>query len=213
MLKSKFLMIATATLLVFGSPPGLAQTQSDPHHPQQGSETTPLPADQQAGGMSMMDMMDMMAGMMKMMHGGQMGMDGMGMGAMRMTERVEGRIAFLRAELQISDAQSKLWDAYASALRDNAKRLKDSSGGMMADGTQRSRLLEQLDSQEKTLTARLEGIKVMKVTLMLLYESLTEEQRRAADELLAPHMGLMGGGMMRGGMMQGGSMPMQDNVQ
>ena len=80
-------------------------------------------------------------------------------------------------------------------------------------GMQSPALLGQLDAQEKMLSARLEGIKAMKVTLAPLYEALTEEQRKTADELLAPHMGLMGKDMMQGGMMQGGSMPMQNNSQ
>ena len=214
MLKSKLLIAATAAALVFGSPAGFAQTQPDPHHPEQSGGEVAAPSDQQAAGMSMMKMM---AGMMKMMGGGQMGMGGMDMAGMGMTERVEGRIAFLRAELQVTDAQAKLWDAYAGALRDNAKRLKDSDGGMMA-GMKGPALLGQLDAQEKMLSARLEGVKVMKASLTPLYEALTEEQRKTADELLAPHMGLMGKGMMQGGMMQdsttqGGSMPMQNNSQ
>lgn len=209
MLKTKLLIAVTAAVLVFGSPASFAQTQPDPHHPEQSVGEVSAPSDQQAAGMNMMNMM---AGMMKMMSGGQMGMGGMEMSGMGMTERVEGRIAFLRAELQITDAQAKLWDAYAGTLRDNAKRLKDSGGGMMA-GMQSPALLGQLDAQEKMLSARLEGIKAMKVTLAPLYEALTEEQRKTADELLAPHMGLMGKDMMQGGMMQGGSMPMQNNSQ
>lgn len=213
MLKTKLLIAVTAATLVLGSPAGFAQTQPDPHHPEQSGGEVATPAGQQAAGMSMMNMM---AGMMKMMSGGQMGMGGMDMAGMGMTERVEGRIAFLRAELQITDAQAKLWDEYASALRENAKRLKD-SGGMMA-GMQGPALLGQLDAQEKMLSARLEGVKAMKASLTPLYEALTEEQRKTTDELLAPHMGLMGKGMMQGGMMQGGttqegSTPMQNNSQ
>lgn len=214
MLKTKLLIAVTAAVLVFGSPTGFAQTQPDPHHPEQTAGEVAAPSDQQAAGMNMMNMM---AGMMKMMGGGQMGMGGMDMAGMGMTERVEGRIAFLRAELQITDAQDKLWDSYAEALRDNAKRLKNSGGDMMA-GMQGPALLGQLDAQEKMLSARLEGIKAMKATLAPLYETLTSEQRKTADELLAPHMGLMGKGMMQGGMMQGGttqggSMPMQNQSQ
>ena len=213
MLRTKLLIAVTAAALAFGSPSGFAQTQPDPHHPAQGSGEVVAPSDQQAAGMSMMDMM---AGMMKMMSGGQTGMGGMDMAGMGMTEHVEGRIAFLRAELRITDAQAKLWEAYADALRDNAKRLKD-NGGMMA-GMQGPALLGQLDTQEKLLSARLEGIKAMKASLEPLYKALNEDQRKAADELLAPHMGLMGKGMMQGGMMQGGtaqggSMPMQNDSQ
>lgn len=214
MLKTKLLVAVTAAALVFGSPTGFAQTQPDPHHPEQTGAEVAAPPDQPAAGMSMMNMM---AGMMKMMGGGQMGMGGMDMAGMGMTERIEGRIAFLHAELQITDTQAKLWNAYAGALRDNAKRLKDSGGGMIA-GMQGPALLGQLDAQEKMLSARLEGVTAMKASFAPLYESLTEEQRKTADELLAPHMGLMGKGMMQGGMMQGGttqggSMPMQNQSQ
>lgn len=222
MLKSKLLVAVTAATLLFAPAIGLAQTQPDPHHPEQGTEQGAAPGTQQApGAPNMMNMMNMMSGMMKMMGGGQMGMGGMDMAGMGMTERVEGRIAFLRAELQITEAQNGLWEAYAGVLRDNAKRLK-SMGGMMPD-MKGPALLSQLEAQEKTLTARLEGVKAMKAALMPLYEALSEDQRKTADELLAPHMGLMGQGMMQGGMMQGGmmqgngtqsgSMPMQNNGQ
>lgn len=209
MLKTKSLIAVTAAALFFGSPAGFAQTQPDPHHPEQSGGEVSTPTDQPAAGMSMMNMM---AGMMKMMSGGQMGMGGMDMAEMGMTERVEGRIAFLRAELQITGAQAKLWDGYAGTLRDNAKRLRDGGGGKMA-GMQGPALLGQLDAQEKMLSARLEGIKGMKTSLAPLYEALTEDQRKTADELLAPHMGLMGKGMMQGGIVPGGSMPMQKNSQ
>ncbi len=223
MLKTKLLIAVTVASLALGSATGFAQTQPDPHHPAQGAEEVAAPTSQTAAGM---DMMNMMAGMMKMMSGGQMGMGGMDMAGMGMTEHVEGRIAFLRAELQITDAQAKLWDAYAGALRDNAKRLKE--GGSMMTGMQGPALLGQLDQQEKTLSARLEGVKAMKASLEPLYKALTEDQRKIADELLPAHMGMMQGGMMQGGMMQGGmmqggmmqggasqggSMPMQNNSQ
>jgi hypothetical protein len=49
---------------------------------------------------------------------GGMGM-GMGMGGMPF-EHVEGRIAFLKAELKITDAQAPQWNAFAETLRSNA---------------------------------------------------------------------------------------------
>ncbi len=48
-----------------------------------------------------------------------------GMGRLGMmsaeASHVEGRIAFLKTELRITDAQLPLWNAVADALRDNAK--------------------------------------------------------------------------------------------
>ena len=142
----------------------------------------------------------MMGGMMKMMGGGMMGEGGMGMQSMGMTRHVEGRIAFLRAELQITDTQATLWNAFADALRQNAKGMTDAGMPMMGSDAMPG-LVSRLDAQERMLSARLNGIKAMKADLVPLYAALDEKQRKSADELLAPHMGMMGGGMMRGGMM------------
>src|SRR5690349_5937854 len=68
---------------------------------------------------SMAGMADMMR-MMQSMHANMMGPSIRGMG---MTERVEGRIAFLRAELKITDAQTSAWNSFADSLRANAQKL------------------------------------------------------------------------------------------
>ena len=50
-----------------------------------------------------------MMGMMQMMTG-EHGMGGMCMMMAAMADHVEGRLAFLKAELKISDAQRPLWN-------------------------------------------------------------------------------------------------------
>jgi hypothetical protein len=49
-----------------------------------------------------------------------MSQDGMHM----MTEHIEGRLAFLKTELKITDAQLPLWNAFAQAMRDNATAMR-----------------------------------------------------------------------------------------
>ena len=61
---------------------------------------TPMMGGQQMGGMPMMGMMQMMGSM---------------------ADHVEGRIAFLKTELKITDAQQPLWNAVGDAMRANAK--------------------------------------------------------------------------------------------
>ena len=60
------------------------------------------------------------------------------------------------------------------------------------------------------MQARLEGTRTMKAALAKLYESLSDDQKKSANELLAPHMGMgmmamtraqMGPGQMRPGQM------------
>ena len=48
-----------------------------------------------------------------------------------MAGHVEGRLAFLKTELKITDAQLPLWNAVADAIRANAKGMGEMSGGMM----------------------------------------------------------------------------------
>ncbi len=43
----------------------------------------------------------------------------------------EGRIAFLKAELAITDVQTKVWDAYAEALKKNMQSMQDMHKTMM----------------------------------------------------------------------------------
>ena len=215
-----FLAAVAAAVLASGSA-SLAQDQSsqDPHHPAAGSEAQPeastpqLPMqNDQSGMMGMMRMMDMaqMMQMMNVMGGGRMpGQAGMGMekmdpAGMAMVNHVEGRIAFLRAELKITDAQAGAWDAFASALRDNAKRLDEAVKAHHGDQAAAQTLEQRLAVQEQWLSARLEGVRAIKATFGHLYDALSPEQRKSVDELLAMHMGLMPGPMKPMDMMQMG---------
>ena len=162
------------------------------------------------GNMPMMDMMRMM-GMMR--SGAETGCAGMG--GMGTIDRVEGRIAFLRTELKITDTQSAAWNAFADTLRNNAKSLGEVRATMMSQaGTAPQSLVDRLTLQEKWLAARLEGTRAMKSALTNLAGTLSDDQKKTADQLLAPHMGMnammcgmqsgqMGGQMPPGMMMQG----------
>lgn len=201
MTRTRDLMAATAIALIGTWPlTALAQAAEDPHHPAAAAaQTTPQPPTAPGsggqpgmqgmmGGMSMMNMM----GMMQMM-----GSDGPGMG---MIDRVEGRIAFLRTELKITDAQAGAWNAFAVAFRTNAQSLGTARGAMMgqmgAGQPQAQTLTQRLDAQERWLTARLEGTRAIKTAFTTFYSALSEDQKKTADELLAPHMGMGMGSMM-----------------
>jgi LTXXQ motif family protein len=143
------------------------------------------------GAMNMMNMMrDMPAmNMMRMMR-----MMGAGSAGMATIDRVEGRIAFLRTELKITEAQMTAWNTFADALRANAKKLGEVRASMMAQpaaGQQQAPALAgRLDVQERWLLARLEGTRAIKAAFTPLYGTFSDDQRKAADELLGPHMGM-----------------------
>jgi len=157
------------------------QPQHDEHHP----PAPPAAAGpEMPGGMAGAGDMPMM-GMMRMM----MGRDGMSMmGAM--TRHVEGRLAFLKTELKITDAQLPLWNAVADAIRANAMSMGDIAGGMMG-GSQTATLPDKLAMREKMMAAHLEALQKFKAAVDPLYAALSEEQKKTADELLIGPMGMM----------------------
>jgi hypothetical protein len=131
-----------------------------------------------AGGMPMMAMMRMMMG--------QDGMSGMSM----MAGHVEGRLAFLKTELKITDAQLPQWNAVADAIRANAKSMSAMSDGMMG-ASQTTTLPDKLALREKMTTAHLEALHRLKAAVDPLYAALGDEQKKTADELLMGPMGMM----------------------
>lgn len=129
----------------------------------------------QSGAMPMMGMMQMMMS--------QHGMAG----------HVEGRIAFIKAELKITDAQQPLWNAVADAMRANAKEMAGIPHGMMGSpGT----LPEKLAAHEKALAAHLDGVRRLRTAFDPLYAALSPGQKKAADGLMIGPMGVMGIGVI-----------------
>jgi hypothetical protein len=122
----KRLMLATM-LIVAATSVVLAQAPAadDPHHPPQGAATpapaqpTPPAAQPGMGGMNMMGGMPMMNMMQMMQMMQMMRMMGPGMAGI---DHVEGRIAFLRTELKITEAQTSAWNVFADALRTKEAR-------------------------------------------------------------------------------------------
>jgi hypothetical protein len=205
-----------ALLLATATSPSFAQSADHDHHqaPKEApAAQQPTSSQGQPGGSSQMGMMggcgmmNNMGGKMPMMDMMQkMGMlrqQGGGVMGMATIDHVEGRIAFLRTELKITDAQSVAWDAFADALRANAKSLGEVRAAIM-DGAAQQGLVERFALQEKWLAARLEGTRAIKSALANLIGVLSEDQKKAADELLAPHMGMMA--MMQPGQTGSGAM-------
>jgi hypothetical protein len=125
------------------------------------------------GPRGMMGMMEMMAGCP------MMGMNPQGQGS----AFGEGRIAFLKAELNITDTQKTAWDAYAAAIKANLQSMQDMMQTMRAVFDAKTPV-ERLDAHLTTMEARLKALKDVKPALTKLYEALSADQKKKADELL-----------------------------
>jgi hypothetical protein len=128
----------------------------------------------------MKQMMPMMRNMMTMM-GARSGM---------MAADVEGRIASLKTELKITDAQAPQWNRFADALRTTAKSMNGMFEQMMPAGTEAA-LPERLQRHEKMMSAHLNALKTLREAVEPLYAALSEGQKRVADQLMIGPMGMM----------------------
>jgi hypothetical protein len=123
-------------------------------------------------------------GMMMGPGGGMAMMGGPGrIGMMEMADHVEGRIAFLKAELKISEAQMPPWNAFADALRANAEMCTTMmQGGMRGqDSVSMSGSIDSITWKDDVGHARGGGTRA---ALALLYAVFTEEQKKVADQLI-----------------------------
>jgi len=168
-------------LPLLGAPAFAQQQEHEQHHP----AGTPPAAGMQGMSGNQMGSAGGMMGMMRMM----MGQGGKGM----MAGHVEGRLAFLKTELKITDAQLPLWNAVADAIRANGKSVSEMMSGGMMGSSQTATLPEKLALHEKMMTAHLEALRRLKMVVDPLYAALSPEQKKTADELV---MGPMGMGMM-----------------
>lgn len=141
--------------------------------------------DRQGMGMGMQDRMSTMERQrmgMPQMQGG-MGM-GPGMGGQTL-DRLDGRLAFLHAELHITQQQMPAWDAFAAALRSARDHLAEARAAMQ-DGNKATDPLGRLEAYERHSTARLQALHDSRMTFAKLYGTLDDGQKRTADELVVP---------------------------
>ncbi len=95
----------------------------------------------------------------------------------------EGRIAFIKAELAITDAQKSVWDTYAAALRKNFESMQSMHKSMMS-ATTPANPVERLDIHITAMDSRLQSLKEVKPALAALYATLSDDQKKKADDLL-----------------------------
>jgi hypothetical protein len=171
-----------------------AQDQNhDAHHPESGPAAQqqfnpPSPPPGRPG----MSASNMMGGNMM----GQMGPSGimpmmnMMMGGQTGAEHVEGRLAFIKAELKITEAQTPQWNAFADAVRANAGSMGEMRKSMMAGQGAPSTLPDRLALGDKLVTAHLAALKKTAEAVSQLYRVLTDDQKKVADTIVVGPMGI-----------------------
>jgi LTXXQ motif family protein len=176
---------AAIALLIFSAGVALAQA--------------PQSAPAQDGGMDHGAMGHDMKGM-----GGMGSTGGMGGGMMRqmlcaVTEHVEGRLAYLKAELKLTDQQQAAWNTFADAYRATTGKTAKVCATMDAAGADHSMhkgVLGHLTMMEHHMSDHLDSVRGLKGALEPLFAVMTEDQKKAADQALMTVMDVGMGKMM-----------------
>ena len=165
-----------------------------------------------AGGGGMMGG-GMMGGMSGMSQGGGGAHAGHGGGGMMkhmmcgFTEHLEGRLAYLKAELKLTDSQSGAWNAFADGWRAAAQKAaqKCETTDDRPDPA-KPPVLHKLSKMESHMVDHLEIVRAQKAAIEPLFTALSDEQKKIASETFTTIMkvGMSMGSMMSGGGMMGG---------
>lgn len=213
------LILTTAGLLL--AQPASAQGEMD-HSKMQGASPTQWVDPGKAQQNTIVDGMEirggkngMSGGMMSgMTHGGGSGgMDhggGHGGGMMQkmicgFAEKLDGRLAFLKAELKLTDQQNAVWNSFSDAWRAAAQKATAKCDVMNAHmGMNHGEgVIGKLSMMEMHMVDHLEVVRAQKAALEPLFAVLDESQKKTANEIFADTMKV---GMQMGGMKHGGGM-------
>jgi len=154
-----------------------------------------------------------------MMGQGMMGKGGMGQGnmgqgkmghgrGMQSGQFVEGRLAFLKTELGITDSQQQIWDEFAGFMRTRAKTMQEQMQQRQAHWQQHMQQntsdqksmdhkpmnqaeqspLEHMQKRITHMQKRTVRMQAGLEALTKLYSALTPEQQAKAKNLLGSHM-------------------------
>ena len=99
---------------------------------------------------------------------------------------VEGRIAFLKAQLKITPEQEAQWQQVGAAMRENAKAL-DQTTATARQSRSNMDAVQRLELREQFAKARVDNDAGLLAAFKPLYASLSPEQQQMANQLVGAH--------------------------
>ena len=98
-----------------------------------------------------------------------------------MAQHLEGRMASVRTKLKLTDEQMPQWNAFADAMRNNARRMIEMHAKMAPAASLSAP--DHLDRMEKMTAGMMAAAQSTKAAFMPLYSVLSAEQKKVADTL------------------------------
>jgi hypothetical protein len=98
-------------------------------------------------------------------------------------ETVEQRIETLKTALKITPEQQTKWNAVAQAMRDNASHMEKLVADKRKVAPEKTTAVDDLKTYQDFAQAHLDGIKHMSSSFKSLYDSMTPDQTKNADQV------------------------------
>ena len=137
-------------------------------------------------GQMMQSMAQIMGNMGRMMEEGGTA----GAAAAMPSSPAEGRIAILKTELGITDAQEPQWTAFVNALQSGPQTMRATLAEALQNGVPTS-APDRAELRVKLLSTALDAFKATVSAEKSLYAVLSDDQKQVADKLLSGPMGRM----------------------
>jgi hypothetical protein len=97
--------------------------------------------------------------------------------------RVEGRLAYARTVLGITDSEAAAWKAYGDVSRANVRNLEAAQRAMI-DAERMGSAIDRMHAQTAMMQAQLDARKALLPATEALYKALTPDQQERADAVL-----------------------------
>ena len=100
-----------------------------------------------------------------------------------MSAFADGRVAFLKAELAVTEAQESVWQTYAAALKRHLNRMLE-NGQVITQVLEAKTPVERVRSYILAMESRVATLKDLEPALAALYSALSPEQQKKSNEIL-----------------------------
>lgn len=100
-------------------------------------------------------------------------------------ETVEQRITQLHSELKIAPDQESKWNSVAQAMRDNAANMEKLVAAKRQQAPQSMTAVNDLKTYQEFAQAHVDGLKNLTSAFSSLYDSMSDQQKKNADQVFA----------------------------
>ena len=100
-------------------------------------------------------------------------------------QAVEQRISQMHTELKITPDQEAKWNAVAQAMRDNAANLDKLVAQSRQASAANKTAIDDLEANQQFVQAHLDGLKNFTSSFKTLYDSMSDQQKKNADQVFA----------------------------